>query len=182
MALMLDVDETLARYGSIDGQVAARCTGCMGITIVLASVMRLSGCEHCSDGQQSFPLPRVTDQFRTNSVRRLYGRFRAAETTTGIRRPRDQNLLQWLGFTADELALHVSEMMARGCYYCGREIVEIFHVAHVEPISKVDDVLALWQTFQLHNVVTAHADCNLQNGHRGRADRRQEIPSQCLES
>ena len=161
MALMLDVDESLARYGSVGGQVVARCTVCMRPTIILASVMKLATCDHCAGRQTSFPVPQRSDQFRANCVNRLHARFHAAEVTTGISRPRDQKLLQWLGFTADELASHVSEMLARGCYYCGREIFHVFHIAHVDPIFDVDNVMALWQTFQLHNVVASHSECNM---------------------
>ena len=162
MALIIDVDRTLVRFGSTDGQVIACCATCLRETTVLAALVKISDCVFCAGDQASFPIPSASKEFRDDCVRRLYARFRAAEISAGIERPKDQNLLRWLGFTADELAFHVSETMARGCCYCDREIVGFFHVAHIEPIVKIDDPLRLWQTFQLHNIAAAHAECNLQ--------------------
>ncbi len=168
MALMIDMDLTLARYGSAGGQVVARCPACLKAVTVLASMVKITGCPDCGgENQPSFPLPSPTKDFRNNCVRRLYGRFAIAERTTGFEWPRNQNLLKWLGFTGDELANHIADSITTGCFYCRRELPGFFHVAHVEPIADVENVLALWQTFQLHNIVVAHAECNLRQPRKG---------------
>ncbi len=169
--LIVERDRTLARYGRDDGQVVALCASCERTVEILASrIVAGARCPHCGSGEASpvFTMPPVSPDFRRACARRLRTRFAQAMKTSGVERPREQPLLKWLGYTDFELAQHISEAIARGCFYCQREIVGFFHVCHVEPIAAVTAPIELWQTFQLHNVVAAHAECNHRNRTRGR--------------
>jgi 5-methylcytosine-specific restriction endonuclease McrA len=96
----------------------------------------------------------------------------ASNISTRIRNSRIQDKpgrgsMRYLGYSADELRSHVRNELSFGCCICGGSIVDSkWHLSHLIPSSYASTFDELVQLYQLENLSTAHALCNIKLGDR----------------